>query len=387
MAGRRGNNEGTITRRKDGIWAGAVAVGRNNDGTTNRKWFYGSTRKEVSEKMQGVLLSVQKSEYFEQSGMSYGDWLDVWLKDYKRIILKQTTYDSYETNIRYHLKPKMGGMKVKDIKTMDIQRFINDIYANGSSTALLRKLKNLVHGSLKQAVINQMISKNVCEGVILPRHVQKEVRALNREEEKNFLESIQGDRLATAFKLDLASGLRMGELLALNWKNIDLEGGIIKVRATLVRLIDRSPNAPKKNKYIIDNSTKTASGRRQIPIPKAAVKMLEEYKIMQQEEKNKSKGLYKDDGLVFCTELGNRLIPRNVERSFVRLAEKAGINGKNKHVLRHSYATRLFENGVPAKTVSELLGHKNVSHTLDVYTHVMPETKSEAVKALDYLFE
>jgi len=81
------------------------------------------------------------------------------------------------------------------------------------------------------------------------------------------------------------------------------------------------------------------------------------------------------------------LIPRNVERSFVRLAEKAGINGINIHVLRHSYATRLFEKGVQPKTVSELLGHKNVSHTLDVYTHVMPETKSEAVKALDYLFE
>ena len=251
-------------------------------------------------------------------------------------------------------------MKIKDIKTMDIQRFINDTYANGASTALLRKLKNIVHSSLKQAVTNQMINRNVCEGVILPKHNQKEVRALSREEEKNFLQAIEGDRLATAFKLDLVSGLRMGELLALSWKNIDLEGGIIKVRATLVRLKDRSPNAEKKNKYLVENTTKTASGRRQIPIPKAAVKMLEEHKNKQDEEMKISKGLYEDDGLVFCTALGNRLIPRNVERSFVRLAKKAGIEGVNIHSVRH---------------------------TLDVYTHVMPDTKSEAVKALDYIFE
>ncbi|MCR4437248.1 MAG: hypothetical protein QHH06_15615 [Clostridiales bacterium] len=112
MAGRRGNGEGTITRRKDGVWAGTVAVGRNPDGSVSRKWFYGSTRKEVAEKMQGILLSVQKGEYFEQSGMPFGEWLDVWMKDYKRIVLKQTTFDSYETNIRCHLKPKMGHIKL-----------------------------------------------------------------------------------------------------------------------------------------------------------------------------------------------------------------------------------------------------------------------------------
>ncbi|MDH7567849.1 MAG: site-specific integrase, partial [Clostridiales bacterium] len=136
----------------------------------------------------------------------------------------------------------------------------------------------------------------------------------------------------------MVSGLRIGELLALSWKNVDLESGIIKVRATLARLKDRSPNPEKKNKYIVENTTKTASGRRQIPIPKAAVKTLEEHKKQQDEEKKTSKGLYEDNDLVFCTVLGNRLIPRNVARSFVRLAKKADIEGVSVHTLRHTYA-------------------------------------------------
>lgn len=385
MAGKRGNGEGTIAKRKNGKWAGAIVVGRNSDGSLNRKWFYGDTRKEVADKMQPVLASIQKGEYIEQSSMLFSDWLDTWLTQYKKLAIKLTTYDSYEINIRYHIKPKMGHIKLKDIRTFDIQKFINDTYDNEASTALLRKLKNIVHGSLKQAVINQLIIRNPCEGIILPKHVQKEVRAFSKEEEKSFLQNLGDDRLATAFKLDMVSGLRVGELLGLSWKNVDLDNGIIKVRQTLIRIKDRSKNAQRSNKYIIDDSTKTAAGRRNVPIPKAAVQMLKEHKEKQEAEKQVAEGLYEDNDLLFCTALGNRYIPRNVGRSFVRLTAKAGITGVNIHSLRHTYATRLFEKGVPAKTVSELLGHTNVSHTLNIYTHVLPDMKSEAVKKLEYI--
>lgn len=337
------------------------------------------------EKMQPVLALISAGDYVEPSKTSLGEWLDVWLSEYKKNVLKPTTYDSYETNIRCHLKPGLGHISLKDLKTVDIQRFINDKFESGVSTALIRKLKNIIHGSLKQAVVNQLVTKNVSEGVVLPTHKQKEIRVFSKDEEKAFINELKGDRLEVAFKLDLVSGLRIGELLGLTWDCIDLTNGIITVKQSLIRVKNRSKNPEKKNLYIIENTTKTRNSKRKVPIPKAAVSMLQKYKLKQEWEKRVAEGTYEDNNLLFCTALGNRIIPRNAERSFARVAKKAGITGASIHSLRHTYATRLFEKGVAAKTVSELLGHKNVSHTLDVYTHVLPDIKSDAVENLNYM--
>jgi len=386
MGKKRGNGEGTIVKVKDGLWRGAVVIGRDEKGNLKRKWFNGKTKKEVIDKMQPVLALINTGEYVEPSKTSLGEWLDVWLSEYKKNVLKPTTYDSYETNIRHHLKPGLGHIPLKDLKTFDIQRFINEKYESGNaSTALLRKLKNILHGSLKQAIVNQLITRNVSEGVILPKHKQKEIRVFTREEEKAFINALKGDRLEVAFKLDLVSGLRIGELLGLTWDCVDLTNGIITVKQSLIRVKDRSKDAEKKNLYIIENTTKTRNSKRKVPIPKAAVSMLKEHKLKQEWEKRIAEGVYEDNNLLFCTASGNRIIPRNAERSFARIAKKAGITGASIHSIRHTYATRLFEKGVAAKTVSELLGHKNVSHTLDVYTHVLPDVKSDAVENLNYM--
>jgi integrase len=385
MGKKRGNGEGTIVKVKDNLWRGAVVIGRDENGNLKRKWFNGKTKKEVIEKMQPVLALISAGDYVEPSKTSLGEWLDVWLYEYKKNVLKPTTYDSYETNIRCHLKPGLGHISLKDLKTVDIQRFINDKFESGISTALIRKLKNIIHGSLKQAMVNQLVAKNVSEGVVLPTHKQKEIRVFSKDEEKAFINELKGDRLEVAFKLDLVSGLRIGELLGLTWDCIDLTNGIITVKQSLIRVKNRSKNPEKKNLYIIENTTKTRNSKRKVPIPKAAVSMLQKYKLKQEWEKRVAEGTYEDNNLLFCTALGNRIIPRNAERSFARVAKKAGITGASIHSLRHTYATRLFEKGVAAKTVSELLGHKNVSHTLDVYTHVLPDIKSDAVENLNYM--
>ena len=385
MGKKRGNGEGTIVKVKDNLWRGAVVIGRDENGNLKRKWFNGKTKKEVIEKMQPVLALISAGDYVEPSKTSLGEWLDVWLSEYKKNVLKPTTYDSYETNIRCHLKPGLGHISLKDLKTVDIQRFINDKFESGVSTALIRKLKNIIHGSLKQAMVNQLVAKNVSEGVVLPTHKQKEIRVFSKDEEKAFINELKGDRLEVAFKLDLVSGLRIGELLGLTWDCIDLTNGIITVKQSLIRVKNRSKNPEKKNLYIIENTTKTRNSKRKVPIPKAAVSMLQKYKLKQEWEKRIAEGTYEDNNLLFCTALGNRIIPRNAERSFARVAKKAGITGASIHSLRHTYATRLFEKGVAAKTVSELLGHKNVSHTLDVYTHVLPDIKSDAVENLNYM--
>lgn len=385
MGKKRGNGEGSIVKVKDNQWRGAVVIGRDLDGKIKRKWFTGKTRKEVADKMHSILAMISTGNYIEPSKTSFGDWMDVWLSEYKKHALKPTTYDSYETNIKCHLKPALGHISLKDLKSFDIQRFVNSKYENGYSTATIRKLKNIIHASLKQAIVNQLVTRNVSEGVILPIHKQKEIRVFTKEEEKEFIKALKGDRLEAAFKLDMVSGLRVGELLGLTWDCIDFENGIISIKQSLIRVKNRSKKSKEKNLYFVEQTTKTTSGKRKVPIPKSAITMLERYKKLQEWEKRKAEGLYEDNNLLFCTALGNRLIPKNAARSFQRAAEKAGINGASIHSIRHTYATRLFENGIAPKTVSSLLGHKNVSHTLDVYTHVLPDVKNEAVETLNYM--
>lgn len=388
MAGRRGKGEGSIFRRKDGSWTAMITIGRNPDGSSKRMSFYGKTRKEVAEKMQPVLNSIQTGSFVEPSRITMNEWLDTWLNTYKKNSLKPTTYDSYEQNIRVHIRPALGHIMLKDLRVDHVQKFINDAYGEGKlSTWLMRKLKNILHGSLKQAVVNQLIMRNVSEGIILPKHKQKEIRVFTKVEEKLFIQTLENDRLTTAFKLDLVSGLRLGELLGLTWDNIDLDDGIIQVKQSLACVYDRRPDAMTKTKLLLQDTTKTACGRRKVPIPKSAVEMLKEHKWVQGMEKQIAEGIYEDNNFVFCTSIGTAITPRNAERSFVRLAKMAGITGANVHSLRHTYATRLFEKGVPAKTVSELLGHANVAHTLNVYTHVLPDTKSKAVQKLDYMLK
>jgi len=241
------------------------------------------------------------------------------------------------------LKPEFGHISLKDLKTLDIQRFINEKYESGTaSTALLRKLKNILHGSLQQAIVNQLITKNVSEGVILPAHKQKEIRVFTKDEERAFINELSGDRLEVAFKLDLVSGLRIGELLGISWDCIDLDNRIVTVKQSLIRVKDRSKNAEKKNLYIIENTTKTRSGKRKVPVPESAVSMLQNHKSKQDCEKRAAEGVYEDNNLLFCTALGNRVIPRNAERSFARIAKKAGITGASIHSMRHYVESQIM---------------------------------------------
>lgn len=385
MARKRGNGEGTIYKRSDGRWSGQATVGRNTDGSPKRRAVYGKSRKEVADKIAEILSDIKTGDYIEPNKTTLGEWLDIWMRDYKTISLKETTYDSYSMNIRVHIKPCIGYISLFELSVSHIQGLINTLHRQGKSSALIRKIKNILKGALDQAVANGMISRNVVGGVTLPKHTQKEIRWLSVEEERTFINAAKGNRLEVAFKLALVTGLRLGELIGLTWDCIDLNIGVITIKQTLIRVKSREEEG--KNLYYISPTTKTKKSMRRVPIPKSAIKMLKEHKKTQNAEKKLAGELYTDNNLVFCTALGNRLIPRNVERSFANITRSAGIVGANVHSLRHTYATRLFENGVAAKTVSELLGHTDVSHTLNVYTHVANAVKEKAIEFLDYVFD
>lgn len=375
MAKKRGNNEGTIYRRKDGTWCSQITIGRDpKAGKEKRVTFYGKTRQEAADKLNKALNDVKQGTFVEPTKLTVGEWLDTWLEDYKKLELRLTSWERYKGLSDNHIKPAIGSIVLKDLRPQHLQQLYNEKVKEGLAPATIRKIHNVIHAALNQALKNQLVVRNVSEATTLPSTGKREVGSLTPEEMDYFLNVVAEDRLSAAFVCLLGTGLRRGELLALTWQDVDLAEGVIHVRRGLVRT---------KEKGLIFREPKTVKSRRSIPLPDDVVASLKAHKVRQNQEKLLLGLAYQDSGLVFCSEVGTPIEPRNFNRKFYQLREKAGIEGVNLHSLRHTYATRLLEAGESLKVVQELLGHSKIAMTADIYSHVSPELKREAVAKLN----
>jgi len=363
MAKKRENGEGTITKLPSGTYMGRIQI------DCVRKSVYGKTKTEVIKKIQQLSVNSLKG-LKESSSMKLKAWLIFWLENYKKLKLKQKTYEVYETQSVYHILPFLGDIKLNDLNSLQIQKYINK-KAETLSSATVRKQFNILNSCLEKAVANEMINKNPCKHIELPVLEQKEIKAFTQDEETKFLEYAKKDCLYTLFIVALDTGLRLGELLALKWSDIDFKSAEIRVHKNLIFVKDFESKTKNKNILKVQNTPKSKSSTRTVPVTARALNLLHKLKS--------------DRILVFCTKTNNYLSPSNVQRSFKRVTSKASLYGFSFHSLRHTYATRLFELGVPVNVVSKLLGHAKTSITSDIYISVIPQLKTDAAKALDSL--
>ncbi|MCL6599026.1 MAG: site-specific integrase [Alicyclobacillus macrosporangiidus] len=199
------------------------------------------------------------------------------------------------------------------------------------------------------------------------------------------MNALKTERMRAAILLDLATGLRRGELLALEWPDIDFAAGTLRVNKQLVRIAVFESRVRSGTKLEIIRP-KTKCSNRIVPLNDAILNILKWHKQEQNMEKNRAGNAYTDMNLVFCTELGNFYEPRNFLRLVYTLCKRAGIDRINVHTLRHTFATRMLEAGEAAKIVQEILGHEDITTTLNRYTHVLPDTKKKSVQKLNFLF-
>jgi len=389
---KRANGEGGITyREKQNRWQGEIIIGRNFEtGKPVKKTVYAKTKEECAKKIRDLGYEISRDLYLEPSKLLLATWLDTWLKDFKESNLRPTTYWSYETNIRVHIKPYLGGLLLKELNTQIIQKFIRMKFKDeGLSSATVRKLFNIIYGALKQAKVSRIITFNPAEGVELPLLTSKEIVILTLEEQSNFIDALKGERMKMLFMASLSSGLRVGELCALKWDNVDLDSGIIYVKETIARVKDYSENAAAKT-TVVTGGPKTKSGLRTVPLPEITVALLKAHKKEQalEWEKRLSKNKpYTNNGYVFATYKGTYTENRNAMRAFHRILKKAGIPRSNIHSLRHTYASRLLESGANVRLIADLLGHNDISTFLNTYAHVLPDQKKEAVQVLNQIFK
>jgi integrase len=394
MGKKRGNGEGSISKRKDGRWCAVITNGNDpNTGKPKRVFFYGKTRQEVAEKLNQALHSIGQGTFVEPSRLTVGEWINTWLFEYKKQSLRPTTFQSYEYLTRVHVKPTIGHIILKDLRSEHLQRLYNEKATQGRSDGkgglspkTVRHIHCVIHEALEQALKNNLVVRNVSKATTLPRQVKKEMKVLTVDEQCKLLNVLGEERLRSAFILALASGVREGELLAIRWQDIDLKEGIINIRQSLkrVKVFDENKNTKSE---LLFQEPKTKAGKRIIPLPASVITELKEHRNRQLQEKLKARLIYEDNDLVFCTEIGKPIDTNNLIRKFKALLKKAGMRDINFHALRHTYATRLLEANEHPKVVQEILGHSDISMTLNTYSHVMPEIKKAAAQKLDHLFQ
>ncbi len=378
--GRRGNNEGSVYKRKDGRWCAAVTTGYSPEtGKPIRAYYYDTTRTGVVAKRDEALKTVKEGTYAKPTKLTVGEWLDVWLATYVAPSVRPKTWEGYESIIRVHLRPAIGHIELRDLQTNPVQRLLNQKLASGLSPRTVEMIHTTLKSALKQALTEGLVTRNVAEYAKKPKKDTKEIRVLTLAEMDALIAVALTDRLGPLYLVMMGTGLRIGEVLALEWSNVNLREGSLTVSHAFVHT--KTPTNSKRQ-YILQ-PPKTESGKRLLPLPNDIVTILREWRTTQSAERVLVGTFYTDSDRVFTTSIGTPLGQRNVARKLTQLAAKASIPHVNLHALRHTYATRLLETSVHPKVVQELLGHTDISLTLNTYSHVMPEIKQAAARSLD----
>jgi integrase len=369
---KRGQGEGSIYKRKDGRWAASVTLGYEN-GKFKRKTYYGKTRKDVQDQLTGALRSVQQGIPIISGRQTVGQFLDRWLNECAIQTTRPRTFEDYSVVVRKHISPALGHIPLVKLTPERVQRFLNERKASGLSGRSVQRIRAVLRIALNRAMKWGLIVRNAAALTESPRVEKHEVQPITPEQARSFLVAIAGDRLEALFTVALALGLRRGEALGLRWSDIDFEQRTLQVKHSLQRFGGK----------LHLSELKTKNSRRVLHMPEVLMRKLREYRSRQLEEKLIAGSHWQENNLVFTTHIGTPLEPRNVNRHFYQLLKAAKLAHFRLHDLRHYCASLLIAQGVALKVVSEILGHSQISTTADIYTHILPEVKRDALDLMD----
>jgi integrase len=369
---------GQIIKRGEDTWLVRIFMGRDDQG--KRRYLNKTVRgkkKAAQDYLNTTLSSISTGTFVEPSPVTVKQYLDKWLDTAARPRVSERTFAGYSYLVTQYVEPTMlAGMKLSDLRPLDIQQVYGDMQTRGLSARTVRYLHAVLNSAFKQAVRWGMLVRNPAELVDLPKQARKEMYALSPKQAMEFLKAASEDRWGVLFAFALVTGMRPEEYLGLQWKDVDLDRGTVRVQRALVW-------REKGGWYF--GEPKTARSRRSIPLCASTVRALSEHRRKQGEERLKLGPDYQQNDLVFATPEGGPLAPRNLKRRHFRpILERANLPLDFRlYDLRHSCATLLLAAGEHPKVVSERLGHATVTLTLDVYSHVLPTMQEGASQKLE----
>lgn len=372
---KRGEN---IHKRKDGRWEARYRKGRNYAGNIIYGSVYGKTYREAKEKLMAISATPEDTIKPINQEHNFKEILCLWMEN-NRIRHKGATIKKYQYLIDRHILPDLGNLKLSQITSTVINSFLTRKMENGKldksgglSASYVRSIMLIINAALKFAADEEMCQP-LKSPVYKPVSQNNEITVLQIDEQKRLETHLISEIAPTqlGILISLHTGLRIGEICALAWEDVDIENQIIHVRHTVARIKSTDFSEGNSSKLIID-APKTKASNRDIPIPSVLLPILKSN----------------------CTAASSKYVvsdtkdfvsPRTYEYRYHRLLEKCGIESVNYHVLRHTFATRCIEAGVDVKSLSEILGHSNVSITLNTYVHSSMEMKRTQLEKLNFL--
>ena len=369
---KRGQNEGSIHQRSDGRWVAVVSLGWK-DGKRDRKYLYGATRREVAEKLKQTLHDQQQNLPIPSDRLTVAQFIDRWLADVVKPTRQATTHKQYADHVRLYIKPAIGRKVLSRLTPEDVQSMMRDRLDAGLSPRTVQDFRGTLRTALSRAVKWGLVTRNVATLVDAPRIEHVERKMLTPVEVRRFLDAAKGDRLEALYTVAVALGLRQGECLGLKWDDVDLDARSLMVRRSLARYDGK----------LHLKEPKTASSRRRIDLPEVAVTALRAHKVRQLEERLLAGGKWHEQGLIFPSRKGTPYDASELREQFYKLLRRAELPHMRFHDLRHSCASLLLAQGVPARVIMEILGHTQIGTTMNLYSHVMPSLRREAADVMD----
>ena len=381
MAKKRANGEGNIRKRKDGRWEGRYTAGYDaKTGKRLIKNVLGKTQAEVKEKLKQALEECQGIEARKsEDEYTVASWLRTWYELYAKPNVRTATANRYQLIIEQYTVPRIGNIKLKKLTTRHLQKLYKELLESGRihvgksqdkglSTTTVHSVHLMLHCALDRAVKERLISRNPCEDCIVPKPRKLDMKILTPEHMKAYLEAAAARGMLPMFYLELLSGLRKGELVALRWDDLNIQGRTISVSKQYVRNPDGSLELTRP---------KTENSVRLVSIPPAAVELL-----IQEHDK------HPDNPYLFPSPLtGEMYHPDSVVNLHKKILRDAGLEHLRFHDLRHTFATTALQNGVDVKTVSSMLGHFDAGFTLRTYTHATRQKQDEAAATMGNFME
>ncbi len=375
MAKRRANGEGNIRKRKDGRWEGRYTAGYGPDGKRIIKNVLGKTQAEVREKLTAAMEDAKGLDIARGDDYTLLSWLRIWYQLYAKPNIRPSTAAYYRRNIERYVGPRIGDIPLKKLTTRHLQKLYNDLQSGGRereaqkddhpglSASTVRGVHMTLHHALDRARRERLIPRNPTEDCIVPKLPKQEMKILPPESIKAYLTAANDYGVLPMFYLELVSGLRKGELVALRWDDLNIKERTISV----------SKQATYNEEHeIVLTRPKTENSVRQISIPQEAVELLvDEHKK------------HPDNPCMFPSpRTGEMYHPDSVVNLHKRILKKAGLEHIRFHDLRHTFATLALQNGVDVKTVSSMLGHYDAGFTLRTYTHTTRQAQDDAAKKM-----
>ena len=374
MGRKRKNGEGTVRLRKDGRWEGRVVIGYDENGLPKTKNVLAKTKGECIEKLKALKSTITPDTPVKlKADMPFGEWLDHWYETYCKPNARPATQRTYEGYIRLYLHPRLGSIPLNKVTTSDIQQMCTWMMTEarvdqkngegGLSDSQVINCYSLCDRVLEKAVAEKLIVRNPAKGCKLPPNRPNEMKVLSREDMQKVLIQAKEENYYELFLLEFATGLRLGELMALQWDDVNLVTGELRINKQ-VNLVG--------SKLVI-SEPKTKAAVRTLILPPSVRKVLAEYKT-----RVNSRWLFpspKKDDLP--------IIPSAVSRRLHTLLEHAGCEQVRFHDLRHTFATNALAHGMDIKTLSTILGHVSSATTLNTYSHVTDEMRQRAAVKID----